>query len=130
MASRQNVKKTERVAAARPLIRTMSSGKARSSRTIRAIRVRRTSFANSKTDMLDEVSVRLLIPGINNLTETSSNMSVLELAKLVRLTRMARMVRLLRALPELMVLIKGLAAATRSVFFTFCLLAIIVYVFA
>merc|ERR1719464_2474584 len=43
---------------------------------------------------------------------------------------MARMVRLLRALPELMVLIKGLAAATRSVFFTFCLLAIIIYIFA
>lgn len=39
------------------------------------------------------------------------------------------MVRLLRALPELMILIKGMLAAARSVFFTLLLLSIIHYIF-
>lgn len=56
--------------------------------------------------------------------------SILRLVRLLRLTRMARMARLLRAVPELMILIKGMAAATRSVFFTLCLLVAIIYVFA
>jgi hypothetical protein len=42
---------------------------------------------------------------------------------------MARMARLLKAMPELMVLIKGMVVAMRSVFFTLCLLAGILYVF-
>eukprot|EP00927_Polykrikos_kofoidii_P043202 TRINITY_DN37262_c0_g1_i1.p1 TRINITY_DN37262_c0_g1~~TRINITY_DN37262_c0_g1_i1.p1 ORF type:complete len:632 (+),score=118.62 TRINITY_DN37262_c0_g1_i1:220-2115(+) len=54
----------------------------------------------------------------------------LRLAKLMRLTRVARMARLLRSTPELLVLIKGIVVATRSVTFTLCLLFIIVYVFA
>mmetsp|Transcript_22034 Transcript_22034/g.50341 ORF Transcript_22034/g.50341 Transcript_22034/m.50341 type:complete len:682 (+) Transcript_22034:47-2092(+) len=68
--------------------------------------------------------------GSNNFSAAASNASILKLAKLMRLTRMARMVRLLRALPELMVLLKGLVAATRSVFFTLCLLGLVIYVFA
>lgn len=58
------------------------------------------------------------------------NASILRIARLLRLSRMARMARLLRAMPELMVLIKGMMAATRSVFFTLCLLILIMYVFA
>jgi len=58
-----------------------------------------------------------------------SKSSILRLFRLLRLTRMARMVRLLRAMPELMILIKGMVAAFRSVFFTLCLLVIILYVF-
>merc|ERR1719198_1102302 len=57
------------------------------------------------------------------------NASILRLFRLLRLSRMARMVRLLRAMPELMVLIKGMVVAMRSVFFTLCLLAGIIYVF-
>lgn len=57
------------------------------------------------------------------------NASVLKLMKLLRLSRMARMVRLLRAIPELMILIKGISVATRSVFFTLCLLLVILYIF-
>eukprot|EP00929_Paragymnodinium_shiwhaense_P022405 TRINITY_DN14323_c0_g1_i1.p1 TRINITY_DN14323_c0_g1~~TRINITY_DN14323_c0_g1_i1.p1 ORF type:complete len:807 (-),score=167.33 TRINITY_DN14323_c0_g1_i1:99-2441(-) len=57
------------------------------------------------------------------------NASVLRLVKLMRLTRMARMARLLRAMPELMILVKGMVVATRSVFFTLCLLVLIIYVF-
>lgn len=55
--------------------------------------------------------------------------SILRLVRLLRLTRMARMARLLRAFPELMILVKGISVATRSVFFTLCLLTIIIYVF-
>jgi len=36
----------------------------------------------------------------------------------------------LRALPDLMILLKGLLAAVRSVFFTFCLLLLVIYIFA
>jgi len=43
---------------------------------------------------------------------------------------MARMVRLLRAMPELMILMKGIFVAARSVFFTLCLLLIVIYIFA
>merc|ERR1740123_1043794 len=58
------------------------------------------------------------------------NASILRVARLLRLSRMARMARLLRAMPELMILIKGMVAAMRSVFFTLFLLVIIMYVFA
>lgn len=55
--------------------------------------------------------------------------SILRLIRLVRIFRIARVVRLLKNMPELMVLIKGMVTATRSVFFTLCLLALILYVF-
>eukprot|EP00927_Polykrikos_kofoidii_P043971 TRINITY_DN3807_c0_g1_i1.p1 TRINITY_DN3807_c0_g1~~TRINITY_DN3807_c0_g1_i1.p1 ORF type:complete len:892 (+),score=142.35 TRINITY_DN3807_c0_g1_i1:126-2801(+) len=56
--------------------------------------------------------------------------SVLKLMRLVRLTRMARMFRLLRAFPELIVLLKGIMVAARSVGFTLVLLAVIIYFYA
>jgi len=58
------------------------------------------------------------------------NASILRLVRLMRLTRMARMARLLRAMPELMILVKAILVAFRSVFFTLCLLLLIIYVFA
>mmetsp|Transcript_92231 Transcript_92231/g.183134 ORF Transcript_92231/g.183134 Transcript_92231/m.183134 type:complete len:593 (+) Transcript_92231:52-1830(+) len=57
------------------------------------------------------------------------NASILRIARLLRLTRMARMARLLRALPELLILIKGMVAALRSVCFALGLLVLILYVF-
>lgn len=56
--------------------------------------------------------------------------SALRLVRLARLTRMARISRVVRAMPELMILIKGILVATRSVFFTLLLLVILIYVFA
>jgi len=53
--------------------------------------------------------------------------SILRLFRLLRLSRLARM---LRSMPELMILIKGMLAASRSVFFTMCLLVILLYLFA
>eukprot|EP00927_Polykrikos_kofoidii_P038926 TRINITY_DN33379_c0_g1_i1.p1 TRINITY_DN33379_c0_g1~~TRINITY_DN33379_c0_g1_i1.p1 ORF type:complete len:670 (-),score=140.12 TRINITY_DN33379_c0_g1_i1:270-2279(-) len=66
-------------------------------------------------------------------TDGSASMgdtSFMRLARLIRLSRMARMVRLLRAIPELMILIKGMAAAMRSVLLTLVMLAILTYVFS
>ncbi|CAE7032773.1 Catsper1 [Symbiodinium natans] len=58
------------------------------------------------------------------------NATILRILRILRLLRTARMAKLLRTMPELMLLIKGIAVATRSVFFTLALLAIIIYVFA
>lgn len=56
-----------------------------------------------------------------------SNFSALRLLRLLRLTRMAR---LMRSVPELMTLVKGMAAATMAVFWMLLLLVIVMYVFA
>merc|ERR1719453_587936 len=58
------------------------------------------------------------------------NAGLLRLLRLLRLSRMARVARLLRSMPELLVLIKGMIAAIRSVFFTLLLLFLLLYVFA
>eukprot|EP00928_Gymnodinium_smaydae_P019951 TRINITY_DN17692_c0_g1_i1.p1 TRINITY_DN17692_c0_g1~~TRINITY_DN17692_c0_g1_i1.p1 ORF type:complete len:682 (-),score=147.39 TRINITY_DN17692_c0_g1_i1:120-2165(-) len=58
------------------------------------------------------------------------NTSALKVFRLLRLSRMARMARLLRAVPELIILIRAIVVATRSVFFTLMLLVIIIYFFA
>merc|ERR1719454_1935626 len=58
------------------------------------------------------------------------NTSALKLLRLARLTRMARMAKLLRAVPELIILIKGMAVAGRSVGFTLILLLLFIYFFA
>ncbi|CAE7761893.1 CACNA1B [Symbiodinium pilosum] len=58
------------------------------------------------------------------------NATILRILRILRLLRTARMAKILRTMPELMLLIKGIVVATRSVFFTLALLAIIIYVFA
>jgi len=79
------------------------------------------------------VSETWIMNGIVLITGTESgsigNAGILKLFRLMRLTRMARMARLLRAMPELMVLIKGLSVAMRSVMFTLLLLGCVIYVF-
>eukprot|EP00927_Polykrikos_kofoidii_P073256 TRINITY_DN6930_c0_g1_i4.p1 TRINITY_DN6930_c0_g1~~TRINITY_DN6930_c0_g1_i4.p1 ORF type:complete len:733 (+),score=165.78 TRINITY_DN6930_c0_g1_i4:73-2271(+) len=55
---------------------------------------------------------------------------IVRFARIMRLSRMCRMARLLRAMPELFVMIKGLFAAARSVFFTLVLLAVLLLIFA
>jgi voltage-gated sodium channel len=57
------------------------------------------------------------------------NGSLLRLLRLIRMARMTRLVRLVRAMPELMILIKGMIMATRSVLLTMLLLCIVIYVF-
>jgi hypothetical protein len=55
--------------------------------------------------------------------------TILNVFKLLKVARMARLVRLVRAIPELMVLIKGMVMAARSVLLTMMLLSLIIYVF-
>merc|ERR1712124_190996 len=50
--------------------------------------------------------------------------------RLFRLLRLSRLMRMLRSLPELMILIKGMATAMKSVMYVMCLLVLITYVFA
>lgn len=75
------------------------------------------------------MTIVLLIIG-GSTSSGLGNASLLRLLRLMRLSRMARMARLLRAMPELLILIKGMIAATRSVIFTLALLLIIIYIFA
>lgn len=57
-------------------------------------------------------------------------MVMFRLARLLRLTRTARMVRVFQAVPELLILVKGIYAASRSVVTTVSLLLILLYIFA
>lgn len=50
--------------------------------------------------------------------------------RLFRLLRLSRLLRMMRSLPELMVLIKGMMTAMKSVFYVMCLLLIVTYIFA
>eukprot|EP00927_Polykrikos_kofoidii_P021225 TRINITY_DN20163_c0_g1_i1.p1 TRINITY_DN20163_c0_g1~~TRINITY_DN20163_c0_g1_i1.p1 ORF type:complete len:917 (-),score=167.05 TRINITY_DN20163_c0_g1_i1:250-2646(-) len=56
--------------------------------------------------------------------------SFLRVVRMIRVTRVARMARLLKSLPEVMILVKGIGGAMRSVVFILCLLVAFVYVFA
>lgn len=53
----------------------------------------------------------------------------ISLLRLLRLLRLTRMARLMRQVPELLTLVKGMGAASRSVASTLALLVIILYVF-
>lgn len=55
--------------------------------------------------------------------------STLRLVRLLRISRMARMARIFIVVPELMIVMKGLLAAIRSVTVTLTMLTIIIYVF-
>jgi len=57
------------------------------------------------------------------------NGALLRLARLLRLSRLFRMVRLLRMVPELVIIIKAIGSAMRSVMFILALLLVAVYVF-
>eukprot|EP00928_Gymnodinium_smaydae_P001587 TRINITY_DN10579_c0_g1_i1.p1 TRINITY_DN10579_c0_g1~~TRINITY_DN10579_c0_g1_i1.p1 ORF type:complete len:683 (+),score=135.84 TRINITY_DN10579_c0_g1_i1:60-2108(+) len=70
-----------------------------------------------------------VMSGSDDSDASGGNTGVMRLARLLRLSRMARMGKLLRVMPELMIMLKGMKAATRSVSFTLLLLAIITYIF-
>lgn len=62
--------------------------------------------------------------------EGMSNFSILRMARMVKILRMARMARLLRMVPELVVIVKSIGAAFRSVWFFLLLTVVILYVYA
>eukprot|EP00928_Gymnodinium_smaydae_P001516 TRINITY_DN10550_c1_g1_i2.p1 TRINITY_DN10550_c1_g1~~TRINITY_DN10550_c1_g1_i2.p1 ORF type:complete len:857 (-),score=155.79 TRINITY_DN10550_c1_g1_i2:168-2681(-) len=73
------------------------------------------------------LSIALIVSGGTN---AQIDLGVVGLFRLLRLARIARISRLMRAVPELMVLVKGMLAATKSVFWTLFLLIVMMYVFA
>ena len=56
--------------------------------------------------------------------------AILRIFRLMRLTRLLRMARLIRMVPELLIMVKAVASAARSVGFTLILLGICLYVYA
>eukprot|EP00397_Hematodinium_sp_SG-2012_P033561 GEMP01035876.1.p1 GENE.GEMP01035876.1~~GEMP01035876.1.p1 ORF type:complete len:516 (+),score=84.79 GEMP01035876.1:146-1693(+) len=63
------------------------------------------------------------------ISSNAGNLGSLSILRLLRLLRLTRMARLMRQVPELLTLVKGMGAASRSVFSTLALLVIILYVF-
>jgi hypothetical protein len=83
--------------------------------------------------VLDTWLIGLIVLISTDPTQAASELrktSLLRVARLLRLTRMARMVKILKAFPELTILIKGMMAASRSVFCTLVLLCFLLYIFA
>merc|ERR1719313_806148 len=60
----------------------------------------------------------------------SGDLGAFSVLKLLRLARLSRLVKLIRQVPELLILIKGMFEATRSVGVTIFLLTIELYLFA
>merc|ERR1719310_2576704 len=80
--------------------------------------------------MVMETWVLLIImaaSGSSGESPLGGNTSILRLFRLLRLSRLMRM---LRSLPELMILVKGMVTAMKSVVYVMGLLVIITYVFA
>eukprot|EP00933_Yihiella_yeosuensis_P016890 TRINITY_DN14280_c0_g3_i1.p1 TRINITY_DN14280_c0_g3~~TRINITY_DN14280_c0_g3_i1.p1 ORF type:complete len:996 (-),score=163.78 TRINITY_DN14280_c0_g3_i1:118-2823(-) len=67
-----------------------------------------------------------------NATESGNlgSMTLLKMVRLVKMLRLSRMAKFLRQVPELVIIMKGLLFAARSVFVFFLLWGMIVYVFA
>ncbi|OLQ00088.1 hypothetical protein AK812_SmicGene17258 [Symbiodinium microadriaticum] len=72
----------------------------------------------------------MLIAGVDSSdVHAVKELTILRTVRLLRLTRLGRIARLLRAVPEVVTLLKGIAAAIRSVFFTLLLLLVLLFVF-
>jgi len=76
------------------------------------------------------MTIVLLATGSGSSNGGIGDASILRLLRLMRLSRMARMAKLLRTMPELLILIKGMITAMKSVVYTLMLLFIVIYVFA
>jgi len=80
--------------------------------------------------MVIETWLLTIVMSASGSTTGLGSASVMRLIRLLRLARMARVLRLLRALPELLILVKGMASATRSVAYALCLLVALLYIFS
>jgi len=76
------------------------------------------------------MSTVLVVLGSASSGGLGGNTGILRMLRLMRLSRMARMAKLLRSFPELLLLVKGMAAATRSVCITLILLFLVTYVYS
>ena len=75
--------------------------------------------------------IDLVISGIADTgNSVGRSASAFRTVRVLRVLRTARIIRVARYMPELMILIKGLMVAARSVFFTLVLLLLVTYVFS
>jgi len=63
-------------------------------------------------------------------SDVAETLSILRIARVMRILRTARIAKLIRYMPELVILLKGMLSACRSVFFTLLLLLLVTYVFS
>jgi len=77
------------------------------------------------------ITLIMLAAGAGSASSTSiGDASIIRMVRLVKLIRLSRMARLLRAIPELVVLLKAVGAAARSILVFFLLWLFVIYVFA
>ena len=62
-------------------------------------------------------------------TDSGSGIGDASVLRMLRMVRITRVIRVASYMPEVMIIIKGLTVASRSVFFTFVLLLLITYIF-
>lgn len=74
--------------------------------------------------------VSLLSGGMNGGTDVARSASILRIARVMRVLRTARVAKLVRYMPELIILLKGMMIAFRSVFFTIVLLILVTVIFS
>lgn len=79
--------------------------------------------------IIAKVTTRQAGEGDQNGGPNLGDASILRLVRLIKLVRIARLAHLLAAIPELLILVKGISLATRSVAVTLCLLVLVIYVF-
>lgn len=72
----------------------------------------------------------IIFIGLGGGSSMDINASMLRLIRIVKIARLSRLARLMRAVPEIIIFIKGIGAAARSVCSLFALWMIIIYIFA
>lgn len=80
--------------------------------------------------VLETWVLQIILTALEGSGGLPSGTSSIKMIRLVRLLRLTRMTRLLRAVPELMIVLKGLAFASRSVSVFFALWLLVIYVSA
>lgn len=75
------------------------------------------------------VSPILLAAFATNTSNFDGNSKVFLLLRVFRVSRMVRLYKVLRNVQELMIILRGVGMAARSVFFTLCLLLVVIYMF-
>jgi len=82
--------------------------------------------------MFDSVLVTMMVveTWILPFIGSSGPLAQLSILRLLRLLRITRMAKIMRAVPEMMVIIKGMVAATRTVVCTGALLLLVLYTFS
>eukprot|EP00930_Biecheleria_cincta_P055175 TRINITY_DN41526_c0_g1_i1.p1 TRINITY_DN41526_c0_g1~~TRINITY_DN41526_c0_g1_i1.p1 ORF type:complete len:567 (+),score=108.29 TRINITY_DN41526_c0_g1_i1:117-1817(+) len=80
--------------------------------------------------MVFEVWVMTAVTLLTDANLNTFSPAFLRLIRVLKFCRMARVVRLLRSVPEILILLKGVAVASRAVFFSQFLVVVIIYIFA